>query len=156
MCIRDRVYYRGVDPTPIRDCELTSFNGPCRIGDALCLPGDIVIGTKNGILFVPSHMVDFVIENAYKMQVRDLYAFPKLRRGEYTTADVDAPVWNEAMMKELLEFIDTEPGAEKYRGMDWSMELRAAKGDKAAIDEMLMRFDIETFTAPGGERQVLI
>ena len=40
--------------------------------------------------------------------------------------------------------------------MDWSMELRAAKGDKAAIDEMLMRFDIETFTAPGGERQVLI
>ena len=154
--IDTQVYYRGVDPTPIRDCQLTAFNGPCRIGDALCLPGDIVIGTKNGVLFVPSHMVDFVIENAYKMQVRDLYAFPKLRRGEYTTADVDAPVWNEEMMQGLLAFINTEPEAEKYRGMDWSVELRAARGDKAAIDEMLMRFDIETFSAPGGERQVLI
>ena len=85
-----QVYYRGVDPTPIRDCQITAFNGPCRIGQALCLPGDIVIGTKNGVLFVPSHMVDMVIENAYKMQARDMYAFPKLRRGSYTTADVDA------------------------------------------------------------------
>ena len=68
-----QVYFRGVDPTPIRDCQITDFNGPCRIGEALCLPGDIVVGTKNGVLFVPSHMVDFVIENAYKMQVRDLY-----------------------------------------------------------------------------------
>ena len=50
-----QVFYRGVDPTPIRDCQITAFNGPCRIGAAICLPGDIVIGTKNGILFVPSH-----------------------------------------------------------------------------------------------------
>ena len=39
-----QVYFRGVDPTPIRDCQLVSFNGPCRIGEALCVPGDIVIG----------------------------------------------------------------------------------------------------------------
>lgn len=87
-----QVFYRGVDPTPIRDCQITAFNGPCRIGAAICLPGDIVIGTKNGILFVPSHMVDYVIEHAYKSQVRDLYAFPKLEAGIYTTADVDAAV----------------------------------------------------------------
>ena len=96
-----QVFYRGVDPTPIRDCQITAFNGPCRIGAAICLPGDIVIGTKNGILFVPSHMVDYVIEHAYKSQVRDLYAFPKLEAGIYTTADVDAVVWNDQMMQAL-------------------------------------------------------
>ena len=151
-----QVYFRGVDPTPIRDCQITGFNGPCRIGEALCLPGDIVVGTKNGVLFVPSHMVDFVIENAYKMQVRDLYAFPKLREGVYTTADVDAPVWSEPMLRELFAFIETKPEAEKYRGMNWDVELRAARGEQEAIDEMLHRFDIETFGAPGKERQVLI
>ena len=104
-----QVFYRGVDPTPIRDCQITAFNGPCRIGAAICLPGDIVIGTKNGILFVPSHMVDYVIEHAYKSQVRDLYAFPKLEAGIYTTADVDAVVWNDQMMQALLNFIDTPP-----------------------------------------------
>lgn len=151
-----QVYFRGVDPTPIRDCQITDFNGPCRIGEALCLPGDIVVGTQNGVLFVPSHMVDFVIENAYKMQVRDLYAFPKLREGVYTTADVDAPVWSEPMLRELFAFIETKPEAEKYRGMNWDVELRAARGEQEAIDEMLHRFDIETFGAPGKERQVLI
>ena len=151
-----QVYYRGVDPTPIRDCQITAFNGPCRIGQALCLPGDIVIGTKNGVLFVPSHMVDMVIENAYKMQARDMYAFPKLRRGIYTTADVDAPVWGTEMMAEFLHFIETQPEAAKYRGLDWDVELRAARGDRQAIEELLRRFDNETYTASGREGQVLI
>ena len=151
-----QVFYRGVDPTPIRDCQITAFNGPCRIGAAICLPGDIVIGTKNGILFVPSHMVDYVIEHAYKSQVRDLYAFPKLEAGIYTTADVDAVVWNDQMMQALLNFIDTDPAAAKYRGLDWSVELRAAAGDEAAIDELYQQFDIERYGAPGQKKEVLI
>lgn len=119
-------------------------------------PGDIVIGTKNGILFVPSHMVDYVIEHAYKSQVRDLYAFPKLEAGIYTTADVDAVVWNDQMMQALLNFIDTDPAAAKYRGLDWSVELRAAAGDEAAIDELYQQFDIERYGAPGQKKEVLI
>lgn len=143
-----QVYFRGVDPTPIRDCQLVSFNGPCRIGEALCVPGDIVIGNENGVLFLPSHMVDFVIENAFKMQARDLYAFPRLKTGQYTTADVDAPVWPLPMLQDLIAFLERDPAGERYRGMDWSLELRAAQGDPEAAEEMLRRFDIEPL-APG-------
>ena len=143
-----QVYFRGVDPTPIRDCQLVSFNGPCRIGEALCVPGDIVIGNENGVLFLPSHMVDFVIENAFKMQARDLYAFPRLKAGQYTTADVDAPVWPLPMLRDLLAFRERDPAGERYRGMDWRLELRAAQGDPEATEEMLRRFDIEPL-APG-------
>lgn len=143
-----QVYFRGVDPTPIRDCQLVSFNGPCRIGEALCVPGDIVIGNENGVLFLPSHMVDFVIENAFKMQARDLYAFPRLKAGQYTTADVDAPVWPLPMLQDLIAFLERDPAGERYRGMDWSLELRAAQGDPEATEEMLRRFDIEPL-APG-------
>ena len=143
-----QVYFRGVDPTPIRDCQLVSFNGPCRIGEALCVPGDIVIGNENGVLFLPSHMVDFVIENAFKMQARDLYAFPRLKAGQYTTADVDAPVWPLPMLQDLLAFLERDPAGERYRGMDWSLELRAAQGDPEATEEMLRRVDIEPL-APG-------
>lgn len=155
--IDTQVYYRGVDPTPIRDCQLVSFNGPCRIGEAVCLPGDIVIGTKNGVLFVPSHMVDSVIEHAYKAQVRDLYAFPKVREGIYTTADVDAPVWSMEMMRELLHFIETQPQAARYRELDWDVELRAAQQDPEAVAEMYRRFDIELYRSKDGKKlEVLI
>lgn len=101
-------------------------------------------------------MVDYVIEHAYKSQVRDLYAFPKLEAGIYTTADVDAVVWNDQMMQALLNFIDTDPAAAKYRGLDWSVELRAAAGDEAAIDELYQQFDIERYGAPGKKKEVLI
>ena len=149
-----QVYYRGVDPTPIRDCQITAFNGACRIGQALCLPGDIVIGTKNGVIFVPSHMVDMVIKNAYKMQARDMYAFPRLSQGIYTTADVDAPVWGTEMMRDFLHYIETQPEAAKYRGLDWDVELRAARGDRQATEEMLRRFEIYAGSDGGG--QILI
>ncbi len=151
-----QVCFRGVDPTPIRDCQLTAFNGPCRIGDALCLPGDIVVATRNGVLFVPSAMVDHVIEHACKMQVRDLYAFPRLRAGEYTTAEVDAPIWPEDMLQALFHFIDTAPEAAKYRSMNWDTEIRAAKGDAESQMEMYRRFDIELIGGPGKKGQVLI
>ena len=48
------------------------------------------------------------------------------KRQVYTTADVDAPVWSEPMLRELFAFIETKPEAEKYRGMNWDVELRAA------------------------------
>lgn len=32
-----QVYYRGVDPTPIRECVAVGINTPCRINQAICL-----------------------------------------------------------------------------------------------------------------------
>ena len=93
-------------------------------------------------------MVDFVIENAFKMQARDLYAFPKLEAGIYTTADVDAPVWPLPMLEELIAFLEHDPRGERYRGLDWSLERRAAQGEEKAVEEVLRRFDIEPL-APG-------
>lgn len=59
-----QIYFRGSDPTPIRACVMTDFNGPCRIGKAVCLPGDIVLGTGSGVMFIPCHEVDYVVNSA--------------------------------------------------------------------------------------------
>jgi hypothetical protein len=71
-------------------------------------------------------------------------------------ADVDAVVWNRTMMQELLHFIEAEKAAEKYRGLDWSVELRAAEGDENAIEELYQQFDIERYGAPGQKKETLI
>ena len=39
-----QIYYRGTHPTPIRDYVMTGYNAPCRIGEAICMPGDVVFG----------------------------------------------------------------------------------------------------------------
>ena len=132
-----QVFYRGIDPTPIRECVLTDLNGPCRIGGAVCLPGDIVMGTESGVLFVPSHLVEEVINSAEKTHAKDIFGFDMLEQGIYTTAAIDNSVWNLEMMERLIEFVETDERCEKYRGLDWSLELGAAKGDPECLGEVL-------------------
>ena len=135
--IDTQVFYRGIDPTPIRECVLTDLNGPCRIGGAVCLPGDIVMGTESGVLFVPSHLVEEVINSAEKTHAKDIFGFDMLEQGIYTTAAIDTSVWNLEMMERLIEFVETDERCEKYRGLDWSLELGAAKGDPECLGEVL-------------------
>ena len=61
-----QVYYRGVDPTGIGNCVMTGYNMPCRIGGAVCMPGDVVLGTISGVIFIPAHLAEHVVENAEK------------------------------------------------------------------------------------------
>ena len=81
-----QVYYRGVDPTPIRDFIMTSFNGVTRIGKAVCLPGDVVFGTESGVLFIPSHLVKEVVDGARKTKVKDVFGFEMISQNRFTTA----------------------------------------------------------------------
>ena len=60
-----------------------------------------------------------------------------IEQGKYTTAQVDSSVWSQDMLDNLLEFLDTDERCVKYRGLDWSLELKAAAGDKEALEEVL-------------------
>ena len=126
-----QVYYRGVDPTPIRDFVMLGFNTPARIGDgreaAICLPGDIVYGCSGGVLFIPPHLVPEVVDGAAKTQVKDMFGFDMITANKFTTAQIDKNTWSEEMLDLLMEFIRTDPRAEKYRNLDWSHEYDLAR-----------------------------
>lgn len=126
-----QVYYRGIDPTPIRDFVMTGFNTPARIGDgreaAICLPGDIVYGCSGGVLFIPPHLVPEVVDGAAKTQVKDMFGFDMITANKFTTAQIDKNTWSEEMLDLLMEFIKTDPRAEKYRNLDWSHEYDLAR-----------------------------
>ena len=82
-----QVYYRGVDPTPIRDFVLTGFNVPARMGDgreaAICLPGDIVYGCGGGVLFIPPHLVEEVVDGGEKTQIKDIFGFEMISKNVF-------------------------------------------------------------------------
>ena len=44
-----------------------------------------------------------------------------------TTAEIDKNTWTEEMLDLLMEYIRTEPAAEKYRDLDWSKEYDLAR-----------------------------
>src|SRR2546430_4885883 len=42
-------YFRSVDPTPIGDVMLTGINLPIRMGGVTVMPGDLVVGDREGV-----------------------------------------------------------------------------------------------------------
>lgn len=122
-----QVYYRGIDPTPIRDFAMSGFNCPARIGKAICMPGDVVFGCGGGVLFIPPHLVTEVVDGAQKTQAKDMFGFDMIRANRFTTAEIDKNVWTEEMLDMLVEYINREPCAAEYRGIDWSKEYEEAR-----------------------------
>ena len=121
-----QVYFRGIDPTPIREFIMTGYNTVTRIGNAVCLPGDIVFGSGGGVLFIPSHLVETVVGGAAKTQVKDIFGFEMITQNKFTTAQIDRNTWSKEMLDLLLEFIENDPRGEAYRGLDWSEEYDVA------------------------------
>ena len=133
-----QVYYRGIDPTPIREFVMKDFNHITRIGKAIVLPGDIVYGAGGGVLFIPSHLVQEVVEGAAKTHVKDDFGFEMITAGKFTTAQIDRATWTEEMLDMLTEWIKTDPRGEQYRDLDWSHEYDLARnGDPDDTQTML-------------------
>lgn len=126
-----QVYYRGIDPTPIREFALTGFNVPTRLGEgqeaAICLPGDVVFGCGGGVLFIPPHLVQEVVEGGAKTQVKDLFGFEMITANKFTTAQIDKNTWSEEMLDLLVDFIKKDARCESYRELDWSKEYDMAR-----------------------------
>ena len=121
-----QVYYRGIDPTPIREFVMTGYNTVTHFGGAVCLPGDVVFGAGGGVLFIPAHLVQEVVEGAQKTHVKDDFGFEMIAQNKFTTAEIDRNTWTVKMLDMLIEWIKTDPRGEKYRDLDWSAEYDAA------------------------------
>jgi len=120
------VYYRGSDPTAIGDVTMVSMNGPTRIGKAICMPGDVVLGTPSGVIFIPPHLAELTVVQAEKSQVRDIFGFVRLKEGVYSTAQIDA-AWDKDLWQDFKGWFDNEEAAAPYRHLNWDKELAEAK-----------------------------
>jgi 4-hydroxy-4-methyl-2-oxoglutarate aldolase len=89
------IYMRGVDPTAIADVTLVGINIPVRIGGVTVLPGDIVLGTPTGVIFIPPHLVQDVVERSEDIRIRDQFGKMRLDQGKYTSGEIDVPTWRE-------------------------------------------------------------
>ncbi len=125
-------FYRGVDPNGIGEVTMVGINIPCRIGAATCLPGDIVLGTISGVIFIPPHLAESVCIHAEKSHLRDIFGFQRLKEHVYTTAQIDT-AWTYDMMKDFVSWANHTREAEPYRHLDWTEELNQARQREANV-----------------------
>jgi regulator of RNase E activity RraA len=98
-------FVRGWDPSFIQEMMLTGINVPIRIGRAICLPGDIVLAKREGVLFIPAHLAEKVVKNAEAIMLRDQFGHQRLREGKYTPGQIDGR-WSEAIREDFFKWLE--------------------------------------------------
>jgi regulator of RNase E activity RraA len=94
------IYMRGMDPTGIADVTLAGLNIPIRIGTTTVLPGDVVLGTPTGVLFIPPHLAQEVVDFSEDTRVRDEFGKMRLAEGTYTSGEIDS-AWREDIVADF-------------------------------------------------------
>jgi regulator of RNase E activity RraA len=98
------IFCRGIDPTAIEDSTLVGINIPIRIGQATVLPGDIVLGTVTGVVFVPPNLVQKVVEISEDIGMRDTFGKQRLMEGRYTPGEIDTK-WIEPIEQDYQNWL---------------------------------------------------
>ncbi len=96
-------FIRGVDPTAINNVDLTGINIPIRIGEATCLPGDVVLGRRTGVIFIPPQYAEEVVVKGEEVALRDMFGHQMLREGKYTPGEIDRK-WSEEIEAVFAEW----------------------------------------------------
>ncbi|MEZ4622919.1 MAG: hypothetical protein R2867_46510 [Caldilineaceae bacterium] len=83
-------FVRGFHPTYASPTiMLTGVNCPIRIGKATVMPGDVVLGRQDGVIFIPPHLAEKVVKTSELIQLRDQFGQERLREGIYTSGEID-------------------------------------------------------------------
>jgi 4-hydroxy-4-methyl-2-oxoglutarate aldolase len=110
------VFCRGVDPTAIAEVTLVGVNIPIRIGQATVLPGDVVLGTRSGLTFVPPHLAEAVVVYSEDIRQRDVFGKLRLAEKTYTSGQIDVPLWAEEIENDYLAWADAQGLSATKRG----------------------------------------
>lgn len=83
---------------------LVGINTPTRIGSATVMPGDVVLARDGGVLFIPPHLAQQVVETSEIVRLRDLFGHERLREKKYTAGQIDTR-WTEAIEKDFSQWL---------------------------------------------------
>lgn len=68
---------------------LMGVNCPTRIGGVTVMPGDVVLGRDDGVMFIPPHLAETVVETSELVRLRDQFGKQRLTAGTYTSGEID-------------------------------------------------------------------
>ena len=98
-------FVRDWHPSFIQEMMLGGINGVIRIGEAVVLPGDVVLAKREGVLFVPAHLAQEAVETAELIKLRDTFGHAMLRDGKYTPGQIDTK-WTEEIEKDFYGWLE--------------------------------------------------
>ncbi len=120
--IKMPAYVRSVTPTWFGGSTLYGYNVPVRMGNAVVMPGDLAIGDREGVSFVPPSLAESILDKADETHIHDEWTKMKFDQGKYKSMDIYPSPRGEDTRKEYQEFLKKK--------LDELKAARAAAGKK--------------------------
>lgn len=98
-------YFKDVDPTPIDNVMLTGINVPIRIGGVTVMPGDLVVGDREGVYFIPPQLVKDVVDRADEIRIHDEWTKKKFAEGKYKSSEIYSTPKDPKLLQEYQEYL---------------------------------------------------
>lgn len=102
-------FVRGWHPSFIQEMMLTGLNTPIRIGEAHVMPGDVVLAKEEGVVFIPAHLAEDVVERAEVVMLRDMFGHQMLREGRFSSGAIDSE-WTSEINEAFAEWLEANRG----------------------------------------------
>ena len=129
-----QTFFVDCDPTPIREVTMIGMNVPARIGGAVCMPGDVVLGTPSGVIFVPPQHAEEIVVHSERTRLREIFGLQRLREGVYTSHQMDTK-WTPEIEADFHGWRRTNTPPE-YQHLTWDEESDTEK--KQSDEETLL------------------
>jgi regulator of RNase E activity RraA len=107
-------YFRDTVPPAINNVMVAGINVPVRIGKVTVLPGDVVFGDREGVFFIPPHLVAELVETAEITHIHDEWTKKKFDEDKYKSTDIYGSPKDPALIQEYEEYLKQRLGATKY------------------------------------------
>lgn len=107
-------YFREATPPFAGNLMVTGINIPVRIGNTTVMPGDVVLGDREGVYFIPPQLVGDVVDTAEITHIHDEWTRKKFDEGKYKSSDIYSRPSDPALIKEYEEYLKEKLGPKAY------------------------------------------
>ncbi len=101
-------WVKGWHPSAISNMMLVSINGPTRIGAAIVLPGDVVLATEGGVLFIPPHLAERVVLSSEVERLSDRFRKVRMGEGKYVLGQLYGVEWTDAIKGDFYNWLKSD------------------------------------------------
>jgi regulator of RNase E activity RraA len=98
-------YFRGSHPSYITGVMLTGINVPVRIGSVTVMPGDLVLGDREGVWFIPPQFAQDIMDRADETHIHDEWTRKKFDEGKYKSSEIYSSPRDPELRKEYQEYL---------------------------------------------------
>ncbi len=98
-------FIRDANPTYSWSSMLIGLNVPINIGGVTVMPGDVILGKREGVIVIPPHLAERVCKTSELVRLRDEFGFARLKEKTYTPGQIDG-AWSADIERDFSQWLE--------------------------------------------------